>query len=186
MNGLDLLILAVTILIIAYALYGRRLARSWGVNPARKTPAQEHEDGMEFVPSSPAVVFGHEFASIAGAGPITGPIIAAMFGWVPVFLWLLLGTVFFGAVHDFAALYTSVRNGGKSIGYVIELYVGKPVNDSSLSLSGFFRSSLPGPLPILWPVPLRVLIPRAAGSKPTPRRPAPLCSLSPRRWVWVF
>jgi carbon starvation protein len=124
-NGLDLLILAVTFLALAYALYGRHLARTWGVDPSRKTPAREFEDGAEYVPSSPAVVFGHEFASIAGAGPITGPIIAAMFGWVPVFLWLLLGTVFFGAVHDFAALYTSVRNQGKSIGYVIELYVGK-------------------------------------------------------------
>ena len=125
MNGLDLLILAVTVLGLAYALYGRRLARSWGIDPARKTPAREFEDDMEFVPSSPAVVFGHEFASIAGAGPINGPIIAAMFGWVPVFLWLLFGAVFIGAVHDFAALYTSVRNGGKSIGYIIELYAGK-------------------------------------------------------------
>jgi len=83
------------------------------------------EDGQEYVPTSPAVVFGHEFASIAGAGPINGPIIAAMFGWVPVLLWLLFGSVFFGAMHDFAALYTSVRNKGKSIGYVIECYVGK-------------------------------------------------------------
>jgi carbon starvation protein len=125
MNGLDLLILAVAVLALAYVLYGRYLARTWGIDPARKTPARELEDGMEYVPSSPAVVFGHDFASIAGAGPINGPIIAAMFGWVPVFLWLLLGSVFFGAVHDFAALYTSVRNKGKSIGYVIELYVGK-------------------------------------------------------------
>jgi len=83
------------------------------------------EDGQEYVPTSKAVVFGHEFASIAGAGPINGPIIAAMFGWVPVLLWLLLGSVFFGAMHDFAALYTSVKNKGKSIGYVIECYAGK-------------------------------------------------------------
>jgi carbon starvation protein len=80
---------------------------------------------MEYVPTSPAVVFGHEFASIAGAGPINGPIIAAMFGWLPALLWLLLGSIFFGAVHDFAALLTSVRNQGKSIGFVIEHYVGK-------------------------------------------------------------
>jgi carbon starvation protein len=90
-----------------------------------KTPAQELEDGKEYVPTSPAVLFGHEFASIAGAGPINGPIIAAMFGWLPALLWILFGSVFFGAVHDFAALYTSVKNKGKSIGYVIELYVGK-------------------------------------------------------------
>jgi carbon starvation protein len=125
MNGFILLIIAAAVLAAAYLLYGRFLARSWGVDPARKTPAREFEDGAEYVPSTPAVVFGHEFASIAGAGPINGPIIAAMFGWLPVLLWLLFGSVFFGAVHDFAALYTSVRNKGRSIGYVIELYVGK-------------------------------------------------------------
>ncbi|AEF82997.1 carbon starvation CstA family protein [Leadbettera azotonutricia] len=125
MNGLMLLIISVVVLVLAYLLYGRFLARSWGIDPSRKTPAQEFDDGMEYVSTSPAVVFGHEFASIAGAGPINGPIIAAMFGWVPVLLWLLFGSVFFGAVHDFAALYTSVKNKGKSIGYVIELYVGK-------------------------------------------------------------
>jgi carbon starvation protein len=125
MNGLLLLVISVAVLVTAYLVYGRFLARTWGIDPSRKTPAREFEDGMEYVPTSPAVVFGHEFASIAGAGPINGPIIAAMFGWVPVVLWLLFGTVFFGAVHDFAALYTSVKNKGKSIGYVIELYVGK-------------------------------------------------------------
>ncbi|GHV69279.1 carbon starvation protein A [Spirochaetia bacterium] len=125
MNGLLLLIVSVAALALAYLLYGRFLARIWGIDPSRKTPAQEMEDGMEYVPSSPAVVFGHEFSSIAGAGPINGPIIAAMFGWLPVLLWLLFGSIFFGAVHDFAALYTSVRNKGKSVGYIIEQYVGK-------------------------------------------------------------
>jgi len=125
MNGLLLLIISVIVLSFAYLLYGRFLARKWGIDPSRKTPAVEFEDGKEYVPTSPMVLFGHEFASIAGAGPINGPIIAAMFGWFPVLLWLLLGSVFFGAVHDFAALYTSVKNKGKSIGYVIELYVGK-------------------------------------------------------------
>jgi carbon starvation protein len=124
-NGLLLLIISVVVLSLAYLLYGRFLARKWGIDPSRKTPANEFEDGKEYVPTSPAVLFGHEFASIAGAGPINGPIIAAMFGWFPVFLWLLLGSVFFGAVHDFVALYTSVKNKGKSIGYVIEQYVGK-------------------------------------------------------------
>ena len=112
-------------LTLAYLFYGRFLARKWGVDPSRKTPAHEFEDGQEYVPTSPLVLFGHEFSSIAGAGPINGPIIAAMFGWLPVLLWLLFGSVFFGAVHDFIALYTSTRNKGKSIGYVIELYVGK-------------------------------------------------------------
>ncbi|MDR0310397.1 MAG: carbon starvation protein A [Acidobacteriota bacterium] len=125
MNGLLLLIISVVALTIAYLLYGRYLARTWGIDPARKTPAHEFEDGAEYVPTSPAVAFGYEFASIAGAGPINGPIIGAMFGWVPVLLWLLFGAIFFGAVHDFVALYTSVKNKGKSIGYLIELYVGK-------------------------------------------------------------
>ena len=125
MNGLLLLVISIITLSLAYLLYGRFLARKWGIDPSRKTPACELEDGQEYVPTSPAVLFGHEFASIAGAGPINGPIIAAMFGWVPAFLWLLFGSVFFGAVHDFVALYTSVKNKGKSIGYVIECYVGK-------------------------------------------------------------
>jgi len=125
MNGLLILIISVVVLSLAYLLYGRYLARSWGIDPSRKTPAHVFEDGKEYVPTSPAVVFGYEFASIAGAGPINGPIIAAMFGWLPALLWLLFGSAFFGAVHDFVALYTSVKNKGKSIGYVIEQYVGK-------------------------------------------------------------
>jgi len=125
MNGLILLIISVVALTAAYILYGRFLARTWGIDPLKKTPAHEFEDGKEYVPTSPAVTFGYGFASIAGAGPITGPIIGAMFGWLPAILWLLFGSVFFGAVHDFAALYTSVKNKGKSVGYLIELYVGK-------------------------------------------------------------
>jgi carbon starvation protein len=125
MNGLFLLIISVIVLSLAYLLYGRYLAKKWGIDPSKKTPAHEMEDGKDYVPTSPLVLFGYEFASIAGAGPINGPIIAAMFGWFPVLLWLLLGSVFFGAVHDFTALYTSVKNKGKSIGYVIECYVGK-------------------------------------------------------------
>ena len=125
MNGLILLIISIITLFLAYLLYGRFLARKWGIDLFRKTPAHEFEDGQEYVPTSPAVLFGHEFSSIAGAGPINGPIIAAMFGWLPAMLWLLFGSVFFGAAHDFAALYTSVKNKGKSIGYVIECYVGK-------------------------------------------------------------
>jgi len=125
LNGLLLLIITVIVLTLAYLLYGRFLSRLWKIDPSRKTPAYEFEDGKDYVPTSPAVVFGYEFASIAGAGPINGPIIAAMFGWLPAFLWLLLGSAFFGAVHDYAALFTSVKNKGKSIGYIIELYVGK-------------------------------------------------------------
>ena len=125
MTGLFLLIISIVALSLAYIFYGRFLVRVWGIDTTKKTPAYEFEDGVEYVPTSPAVAFGYEFASIAGAGPITGPIIGAMFGWLPALLWLLFGAAFFGAVHDFAALYTSVKNKGKSIGHLIEIYVGK-------------------------------------------------------------
>jgi carbon starvation protein len=120
-----MLIIAAAVLLLAYLLYGRWLARKWGVDPKKATPAHEFEDGVDYVPTRPSVVFGHEFASIAGAGPINGPIIAAMFGWVPVLLWILIGGVFIGAVQDFSALYASVKNKGKTIGYIIESYIGK-------------------------------------------------------------
>lgn len=125
MNGLILLIVSGIVLVSAYLLYGRWLAKKWGVDADRITPAHEIEDGVDYIPTKPQVLFGHQFASIAGAGPINGPIIAAMFGWVPVLLWILIGGVFFGAVQDFASMYASVRNKGKSVGYVIELYIGK-------------------------------------------------------------
>ena len=144
MNGLILLAASVVVLSLAYLLYGRFLARTWGIDPARKTPAHEFEDGMEYVPTTPAVAFGYEFASIAGAGPINGPIIAAMFGWLPALLWLLLGSTFFGAVHDFAALYVSVRNQGKSIGYLIELYIGKTGKRLFLTFAWLFSVLIAG------------------------------------------
>lgn len=125
MNGLTMMILAVAVLGGAYLIYGRYLAKKWGINPDSKTPAYEMEDGVDYVPADTNVVFGHQFASIAGAGPINGPIQAAMFGWLPVMLWILLGGVFFGAVQDFASMYASVKNKGRSIGYIIELYIGK-------------------------------------------------------------
>ena len=125
MNGLTMMILAVVVLGGAYLIYGRYLAKKWGINPDSKTPAYEMEDGVDYVPADTNVVFGHQFASIAGAGPINGPIQAAMFGWLPVMLWILLGGVFFGAVQDFASMHASVKNKGRSIGYIIELYIGK-------------------------------------------------------------
>jgi carbon starvation protein len=125
MNGLVMLIIAAVVLLLAYVLYGRYLAKKWGIDPNRKTPAVEFEDGVDYVPAKPSVVFGHEFASIAGAGPINGPIQAAMFGWLPVLLWILIGGVFIGAVQDFAAIYASVKNKGKTIGYIIENYIGR-------------------------------------------------------------
>ena len=127
MNGLTILLISVAAVLAGYLLYGRYLAKKWGIDPSRKTPAVEFEDGKDYVPNQPIVVFGHHFTSIAGAGPINGPILAVMFGfgWLPVLLWILLGGIFFGAVHDFAAMLASVRNKGKTIGYVIELAIGK-------------------------------------------------------------
>ena len=125
MNGITIMIISLAVLLFAYILYGRWIAKKWGVDPKRKTPAYEQRDGVDYEPAPKSVVFGHQFASIAGAGPINGPIQAAMFGWVPVLLWVLIGGVFFGAVQDFSAMYASVRNKGRSIGYIIEKYIGK-------------------------------------------------------------
>lgn len=125
MNGLVIILLAAVVLVGAYLIYGRYLAKKWGIDPNAKTPAYTEGDGVDYVPADTNVVFGHQFASIAGAGPINGPIQAAIFGWVPVLLWILLGGVFFGAVQDFSSMYASVKNKGKSIGYIIEKYIGE-------------------------------------------------------------
>lgn len=125
MNSLLILLIAVVCLALGYLLYGRWLAKTWGINPEAKTPAVKHEDGQDYVPSSKFSVFAHQFSSIAGAGPVQGPILASMFGWVPVLIWLIVGGIFFGAAQDFGALYASVKNDGKSIGLVIEKYIGK-------------------------------------------------------------
>ena len=124
MNGLTLVGFALVAFVAAYFLYGRWLVRTWGIDPSAKTPAQMYEDGGDFAPASRFTVFAHQFSSITGAGPVTGPIIAAMFGWAPAMLWLLVGGIFFGAVQDFTALYASVKNQGKSMGMLIEQYVG--------------------------------------------------------------
>lgn len=125
MNGITIMIIAIVVLLGAYVLYGRWIAKKWGVDPNRKTPAYTEQDGVDYEPAPKSVVFGHQFASIAGAGPINGPIQAAIFGWVPVLLWVLIGGVFFGAVQDFVSMFASVRNKGRSIGYIIEVYIGK-------------------------------------------------------------
>lgn len=125
MSGILMMVIAIVVLGGAYLLYGRYLQNKWGIDPNAKTPAYELEDGVDYVPADTNVVFGHQFASIAGAGPINGPIQAAMFGWLPVMLWILIGGVFFGAVQDFAAMYASVKNKGRTIGYIIEEYIGK-------------------------------------------------------------
>ena len=125
MNGLVIVLIGIVTLSAGYLLYGRWLAKKWGIDPKAKTPAYTHEDGQDYVPSSKFTVFSDQFSSIAGAGPVTGPILASVFGWVPVLLWLIIGGLFFGAVQDFGALYASVKNEGKSMGMIIEKYIGK-------------------------------------------------------------
>ena len=125
MNTLVIVLIAAVCLIAAYALYGRWLAKKWGIDPNAKTPAVVHNDGQDYVPTDGLTVFAHQFSSIAGAGPVTGAIQAAAFGWLPVLLWIILGGIFFGAVTDFGALYASVKNDGKSMGLLIEKYIGK-------------------------------------------------------------
>ena len=125
MNTLVIVLIAAVCLLCGYTLYGRWLANKWGIDPTAKTPAYTHEDGKDYVPTNGWTVFSHQFSSIAGAGPVTGAIQAAAFGWLPVLLWVLLGGIFFGAVTDFGALYASVKNEGKSMGLLIEKYIGK-------------------------------------------------------------
>lgn len=138
MNTLVIVLLAAVVLFGAYVFYGRWLANKWGIDPKAKTPAVEFNDGKDFVPTNGWTVFSHQFSSIAGAGPVTGAIQAAAFGWLPVLLWVLIGGVFFGAVTDFGALYASVKNKGKSMGMLIEKYIGKTGRKLFLIFSWIF------------------------------------------------
>jgi len=124
MNGAVLLAAGAVVFVAAYFVYGRYLARLFGVDASRQTPAHTKRDGVDYVPTRPTVLFGHHFASIAGAGPIVGPVAAAYLGWGPVALWIIFGCVMIGAVHDFAALFLSARHEGRSIGSVIEDHLG--------------------------------------------------------------
>ena len=124
MNGLTVMLITLVALACGYFGYARWLEKTWGVDPNKPTPAVENQGG-DYAPASKWTVFAHQFTSITGAGPVTGPIIAAMFGWLPALLWMLVGGVFFGAVQDFTALYASVKSGGRSIGMIIEDYVGR-------------------------------------------------------------
>ena len=126
MNTLLLLVICVAVLACGYIFYGKWLCKQWGVGEGNNpTPAHELEDGVDYVPAKAPVLMGHHFSSIAGAGPITGPIGAAIFGWVPVTLWILIGGIFFGGVHDFGALYASIRHKGQSIGEIINANMSK-------------------------------------------------------------
>lgn len=124
MSAIPMVILSVLLFLVAYLTYGRFLSRKLGIDPQRPTPAHAQRDGVDYVPARSPVLLGHHFASIAGAGPIVGPIFAAAFGWLPVLLWIILGTIFIGAAHDFSALVASVRHQGRSIGEVIEDHIG--------------------------------------------------------------
>lgn len=135
MNAVVILLVGIVILVLGYIFYGGWLAKQWGVDPKRTTPAHELEDGNDYVPAKAPVLMGHHFSSIAGAGPINGPIQAAVFGWVPVMLWVLIGGIFFGAVHDFGALFASVRNKGQSIGEVIAESIGSRAKKLFLTFS---------------------------------------------------
>ena len=124
MNALIILIVGFALLIIGYKTYGTWLEKQWGVDDSVPTPAQTMQDGVDYVPAAAPVLIGHHFSSIAGAGPINGPIQAAFFGWLPCFLWIVIGGIFFGAVHDFGALFASIRHKGASIGQIISENIG--------------------------------------------------------------
>lgn len=125
MPAMLLVILSAAVFIAGYRVYGRFLNRRLDIDPNRSTPAHTCGDGVDYVPARAPVLLGHHFASIAGAGPILGPIYAAVFGWLPVFIWIVIGSLFFGGVHDFASIVASIRHGGRSIGEVIEEYIGR-------------------------------------------------------------
>ncbi len=124
MSGSLLLLIAVIYFIGFYFIYGKVLNKIFGIDPKRKTPALTLNDGVDYEPAKPAVLFGHHFASIAGSGPIVGPILASEIGWIPALCWIFFGCVFIGGLHDFASLFLSVRNQGKSISYIIEKLIG--------------------------------------------------------------
>ena len=124
MTALLIIIAAIVLLLAGYVFYGSWLAKQWGIDPTKKTPANEKTDGVDYVPAKPAVLMGHHFSSIAGAGPINGPIQAAVFGWVPVFLWCVVGGIFFGGLQDFGSLFASLRHDGKSVGEIIKDSMG--------------------------------------------------------------
>src|SRR5689334_17872222 len=122
------------LLAVAYRVYGRFVARRFGVDDARRTPATERDDGVDFVPTPPFYLFAQHFSAIAAAGPIAGPILACqIFGWAPCLLWIGLGVVFIGAVHDFASLVASVRHGATSIAEIARERLGTPAGRAMMA-----------------------------------------------------
>jgi len=132
MNGIELILIALILYVVAYKLYGGFITKRLEVNNTRETPSHTMYDGVDYVPAKAPVLLGHHFASIAGAGPIVGPVIAAGFGWLPVYLWVVFGAIFIGGVHDYSSIVASIRHQSKSIGFVIQSYLG--VNGKKLFL----------------------------------------------------
>ena len=124
MTAILIILAAIILLVLGYVFYGSWLEKQGGIDPTKTPPAVEVNDGVDYVAAKPAVLMGHHFSSIAGAGPINGPIQASVFGWVPVFLWCVIGGIFVGGLHDFGAMFASVRNGGKSVGEIIKASMG--------------------------------------------------------------
>ncbi len=121
-----LFIVAIVLFAVCYKIYGSYMAGIYGLSDENKTPAEAMFDGIDYCPAHPAVLLGHHFASIAGAGPIVGPITAAaMFGWLPAYLWCLIGSAFIGGPHDMGALVSSMRHDGKSVGEVVDKWIGR-------------------------------------------------------------
>jgi carbon starvation protein len=132
MNGIELILIALVMYVVAYKLYGGFITKRLEVNNSKETPSHTLYDGVDYCPAKAPVLLGHHFASIAGAGPIVGPVIAAGFGWLPVYLWVIFGAIFIGGVHDYSSIVASVRHQSKSIGYIIQSYIG--VNGKKLFL----------------------------------------------------
>ncbi|MCP4682617.1 MAG: carbon starvation protein A, partial [Desulfobacterales bacterium] len=128
MNSLVLALGAAILYLIAYHTYGKYLGRKiFKLNPDAVCPSEELQDDKDFVPTKKPILFGHHFTSIAGTGPIVGPAIAIIWGWVPALIWILIGSIFMGAVHDFGAMVVSLRNQGRSIGDVASDIINKRV-----------------------------------------------------------
>jgi carbon starvation protein len=124
MNGIELVLIALVAYIVGYKLYGGFVTKRLEVNNSKETPSHTMYDGVDYCPAKAPVLLGHHFASIAGAGPIVGPVIAAGFGWIPVYLWIVFGAIFIGGVHDYSSIVASVRHQSKSIGFIIQSYIG--------------------------------------------------------------
>ena len=138
MNILIFLLVAVGAFIVASRFYARYVAREIGEDTNHPTPAQTYNDGRDYVPTKRYIVFAHHFSSIAGAGPILGPTMAIIYGFVPAWLWIVLGGIFIGAIHDFTILFTCMREGGKSMAEVARKTLGK----AGFNLFIFFTSNL--------------------------------------------